>query len=136
MINVKVNKVDNSLRMVFGWGSICKKRNQETGQLEIYTDTDNEQFPEDVTLKAWLDFMNSDQRIMDNMHNEQPVGKVVFAFPMTEDIAASFGLVDKLDQTGVIVGTLITDDEVLKKFQTGEYTGYSIGGTAYFEDVE
>ena len=120
MINVKVNKVDNSLRMVFGWGSICKKRNQETGQLEIYTDTDNEQFPEDVTLKAWLDFMNSDQRIMDNMHNEQPVGKVVFAFPMTEDIAASFGLVDKLDQTGVIVGTLITDDEVLKKFQTGE----------------
>lgn len=136
MINVKVNKVDNSLRMVFGWGSICKKRNQETGQLEIYTDTDNEQFPEDVTLKAWLDFMNSDQRIMDNMHNEQPVGKVVFAFPMTEDIAASFGLVDKLDHTGVIVGTLITDDEVLKKFQTGEYTGYSIGGTAYYEDVE
>lgn len=136
MINVKVNKVDNSLRMVFGWGSICKKRNQETGQLEIYTDTDNEQFPEDVTLKAWLDFMNSDQRIMDNMHNGQPVGKVVFAFPMTEDIAASFGLVDKLDQTGVIVGTLITDDEVLKKFQTGEYTGYSIGGTAYYEDVE
>ena len=55
---------------------------------------------------------------------------------MTEDIAASFGLVDKLDQTGVIVGTLITDDEVLKKFQTGEYTGYSIGGTAYYEDVE
>nr|UVX60422.1 MAG: Putative serine protease XkdF [Bacteriophage sp.] len=136
MINVKVNKVDNSLRMVFGWGSICKKRNQETGQLEIYTDTDNEQFPEDVTLKAWMDFMNSDQRIMDNMHNEQPVGKVVFAFPMTEDIAASFGLVDKLDQTGVIVGTLITDDEVLKKFQTGEYMGYSIGGTAYYEDVE
>ena len=58
MIEVKVNKVDPQLRMVFGWGSICKKRNPETGQLEIYTDTDNEQFPEDVTLKAWLDFMN------------------------------------------------------------------------------
>lgn len=136
MIEVKVNKVDSQLRMVFGWGSICKKRNPETGQLEIYTDTDNEQFPEDVTLKAWLDFMNGDQRIMDNMHNEQPVGKVVFAFPMTEDVAKSFGLVEKLDQTGVIVGTLITDDEILKKFQSGEYTGYSIGGTAFYEDVE
>jgi hypothetical protein len=73
---------------------------------------------------------------MDNMHNEQPVGKVVFAFPMTEDVAKSFGLVEKLDQTGVIVGTLITDDDILKKFQSGEYTGYSIGGTAFYEDVE
>lgn len=136
MINVKVSKTDPGLRMVFGWGTICKKRNSENGLLEEYIDTDNEMFPEDVVLKAWLEFMSGDQRIMDNMHNEQPVGKVVFAFPMTEDIAASFGLVDKLDQTGVIVGTLITDDEVLKKFQTGEYTGYSIGGTAYYEDVE
>lgn len=136
MIEVKVNKVDEQLRMVFGWGSICKKRNPETKEFVLYTDTDNEQFPEDVTLKAWLDFMNGDQRIMDDMHNETPVGKVVFAFPMTEDIAKTFGILDSIDQTGMIVGTVITDDATLKKFQSGEYTGYSIGGTAYYEDVK
>lgn len=134
-IEVKVTKVDPGKRLVLGWGSICKKRNPETGAFENYTDTDNEQFPEDVTLEAWIDFMNGD-RVMDAMHDEQQVGIVTFAFPLTEEIATAFGLIDSLQQTGVIVGTTISDDEILKKFQTGEFTGYSIGGYSVYEDLE
>lgn len=135
MIECTVLKVDDSRRLVFGWGSICKKRDPETGEFKIYTDTDNEQFPEDVTTDAWVDFMCGD-RLMDSMHDEKPVGKVVFAFPLTEDIAKQFGFLDKLDQTGVIVATRVDNEEILNKFRSGEYTGYSIGGSALYEDVE
>jgi hypothetical protein len=134
-INVKVNKVDLGQRLVFGWGSICQKRNPETNQLELYTDTDNEQFPEDVTLKGWVDFMKG-SRVMDSMHDETPVGEVIFAFPMTEEIAKSFGILDSLNQTGIIVGTYVESDVILQKFHTGEFKGYSIGGHADYEDVE
>lgn len=133
-VNVKVCKVDFGKRIVFGWGSICKKRGED-GTFQIYTDTDNEQFPEEPTLEAWIDFMKGDHRIMDNMHNEKSIGKVVFAFPLTEDIAEAFGLTKALDQTGVIVGALVEDDEVLQKFNSGDYTGFSIGGYADYEDV-
>lgn len=132
-VTVKVTKVDLGKRMVFGWGSVCKKRCDD-GAFKIYTDTDNEQFPEETTLDAWIEYMKGD-RIMDNMHDEKPMGKVIFAFPLMEDIAEALGLTSALDQTGVIVGTLVDDDEVLKKFHTGEYTGFSIGGYADYEDV-
>ena len=122
-------KVDNSLNLVFGWAQIC------TVNGEPYYDTDNQHFPEDVTLKAWTDFMLGDLRAHKAMHAGNEVGEVAFAFPMTTDIAKSLGF-DTVNQSGVVAGVRVNDPAVMEKFRSGEYKSFSIGGSAQFEDVE
>lgn len=119
--------------VVYGWGSICKVRDA-SGNLTQYRDTDNEEFPEEITEKAWRDFMLN-SRSMDVMHEEETLGRVVYAFPLTEDVAKAFGLLDALDRTGVVVGVLVDNPDLLGKFRSGEYTGFSIGGSATYEDL-
>lgn len=130
---VRIIKAEAELPLVYGWGSVCKVRDA-SGQLADYWDTDNECFPEDVTEMAWRDFMKN-ARHMDVMHDEKTMGRVVYAMPMTEDIAKAYGILDSLKQTGVMVGVEVTDPEVLGKFRSGEYTGFSIGGSARFDDA-
>jgi hypothetical protein len=130
---VRIIKAEAEQPLVYGWGSVCKVRDS-AGQFVDYWDTDNESFPEDVTEKAWRGFMKN-ARHMDVMHDEKPMGRVVYAMPMTEEIAKSFGVLDSLKQTGVMVGVEVTDPEVLGKFRSGEYTGFSIGGSARFDDA-
>ena len=132
-ITVKVLKTDSTSPLVYGWGSICKVRDA-SGALVDYRDTDNEEFPEDVTEAAWRDFMLN-SRQMDVQHDEQPMGRVVYAMPMTEDIAKAFGVLDALDRTGVMVGVQIDDPALIAKFRSGDYTGFSIGGAAQYEDI-
>lgn len=122
-------KVSSQERLVFGWGQVCTKNG------ELYFDTDNQAIPENVALKGWKDFMRGDQRTHKAMHAGVEVGQVVFAFPMLTDIAKSLGF-ENLPQTGILVGVYVSDDTTLQKFATGEYTGFSIGGTAAWEDVD
>lgn len=132
-ITVKVLKTDSTSPLVYGWGAICKIRDA-SGVMIDYRDSDNEEFPEDVTEAAWRDFMLN-SRQMDVQHDEQPMGRVVYAMPMTEDIAKAFGVLDALDRTGVMVGVQIDDPALIAKFRSGEYTGFSIGGSAQYEDI-
>lgn len=132
MIDVKVLKT--SSKLVYGWAMVNKIRD-EKGELVDYFDTDNENFPEDISLKAFEEYMMGD-RLVDDIHDEKPIGQIVFAFPMIEDIAKAFGLAEHLPQTGIIVGMRVDNPEILKKYETGEYTGFSIGALANFEDLE
>lgn len=122
-------KVSTQLQLVFGWGQVCTKNG------ELYFDTDNQALPEDVTLEGWTDFMKSDKRTHKAMHSGGEVGQVVYAFPMLTDIAKSLGF-ENLPQTGILVGVYVADQNILQKFATGEYTGFSIGGRAEWEDVD
>lgn len=132
MIDVKVLKT--SSKLVYGWAMVNKIRG-ENGELIPYLDTDNEYFPEEVSLKAFEEYMTGD-RLVDNIHDEKPIGQIVFAFPMITEIADAFGLTEHLPQTGIIVGMRVDDPEILKKYESGEYTGFSIGALANFEDLE
>lgn len=132
MIDVKVLKT--SSKLVYGWAMVNKIRGED-GELVPYLDTDNEYFPEEVSLKAFEEYMTGD-RLVDNIHDEKPIGQIVFAFPMITEIADAFGLTEHLPQTGIIVGMRVDDPEILKKYESGEYTGFSIGALANFEDLE
>jgi hypothetical protein len=59
------------------------------------------------------------------MHDQTPMGTVVFAFPLTEDIAKALEIQTK--QTGLLIAMKPSAD-VLEKFVDGTYTGFSIGG--------
>jgi hypothetical protein len=66
------------------------------------------------------------------MHSRSGAGQVLFAFPLTEEIAKSLDIVTK--KTGLLIG-MKPDEEMLEKFRDGTYTGFSIGG-AYITNEE
>jgi hypothetical protein len=125
--NVKVAKVDRALGLVLGWAIICKVDGQP------YFDLQDDHIPEDVMLKSSAEFMEN-SRVAKEMHAGTAKGSILFAFPMTEEIAKVYGF-DTGGKTGLMVAAKF-DEEVLAKFDSGEYTGFSIGGTCTREDVE
>lgn len=127
-MSYNVIKVDTDRRLVFGWAQVCTKGGED------YYDTDAQHIPENITLDAWSDFMRNG-RVNKAMHSGDQVGDVAFAFPAFADIFKSLGL-NIGDQSGIIVGVYVNNDEVLNKYHTGVYKGFSVGGSANWEDVE
>ena len=114
-----VVKVDESLGLVFGFAIVCKQDG------EPYFDAQNDHIPEDAMLKAGVDFMLN-SRVAKEMHSGGQAGTVVFAFPLTSDIAKALDIETK--QTGFLIA-MKPDAGMLKRFKSGELTGFSIGGS-------
>lgn len=117
----EITKVDESLGLVIGWGLICK----ENG--ETYVDTQGDWLGEAAMLEGALEFMEN-SRVAKEQHQGDQRGTVVFAFPMTLDIAESLGF-DTGGKSGLLVGVR-GDADMIAKFRSGELTGFSIGGRA------
>lgn len=124
--DAEIAKVSRELGMVFGYAIVSKIDD------EPYFDLHGDHIPEDVMMEAAADFMKGDRTALE-MHGGESVGKVVFAYPMTKEIAESLGM--EVYKTGLIIG-MQPNEEVLGKFDSGEYTGFSIGGTASFQEVD
>jgi len=118
----QIAKVDDELGLVFGWGIVCKINGEE------FYDSQGDHIPEDAMLEAVTDFAKTD-RTSGDMHVFKD-GTVVHEFPLTDEIAKAFGITT--DRTGWMVA-VEPSPEVLQKFKSGEYTGFSIGG-AYIEN--
>lgn len=119
-LRAEVVKVDDNLGLVMGYAIIC------TEEGEPYFDLQGDHVPDDAMLKASLDFMRNSQ-VAKEMHTGEQAGMVVFAWPMTADIAKAFGILT--DRTGLMIAMAPNDKAMLEKFQLGELTGFSIGGT-------
>jgi hypothetical protein len=111
-------KVDESLGLVFGFAIVCKKDGED------YYDVQDDHIPEDAMMKAAADFMEN-SRVAKEMHVGDQKGGVIFAFPLTTEIAKALGI--ETEQTGLLIA-MKPPPEVLSKFKSGEYTGFSIGG--------
>ena len=123
---VKVVKVDGDLGLVMGYAIVC------TEEGEPYFDKQGDHIPDESMLEAALDFMEN-SRVAGEMHSSDSRGTVVFAWPLTADVAKAFGIVT--NRTGLMVALRPSDDEMLDKFRDGTYTGFSIGGRR-IEDEE
>ena len=124
-LRAKVLKVDDSLGLVMGHAIVCTKDG------EPYFDLQGDHIPEESMLKAAMDFMQNSQ-VAKEMHTGDQAGTVVFAWPMTAEIAKAFRIVT--DTTGLMI-SMHPDEDMLKRFQLGELTGFSIGGLR-LEDEE
>lgn len=113
-----VVKVDAEHGLVFGFAIVSK----EGG--EPYFDTQGDHIDESAMLKASLDFMQN-SRMAKEMHSGDAAGSVVFAFPLTTDIAKALGI--ETAKTGLLIA-MKPDDAMLAKFKSGELSGFSIGG--------
>lgn len=116
---VKLAKVSDELGLVFGWAIISKLNGQD------YYDTQGDFISESVMLKAASDYMQNGA-VAKEMHVGDEKGKVVFAWPMTEDIAKAMGI--SANQTGLMIAMRPDNPDMLEKFRTGVYSGFSIGG--------
>lgn len=117
--DARVVKVSEELGLVMGYAIICTHKGED------YYDLQGDHIPEDAMLKSSFEFMR-DLRTAGEMHDGTEAGTVVFAWPMTAEIAKSFGI--KTDTTGLMIAMRPHDDAMLEKFKSGEYTGFSIGG--------
>ena len=121
-----VVKVDDTLGLVMGYAIIS------TREGEPYFDSQGDHIPEASMLEASVDFMKN-SRVAKEMHQGEEKGSVLFAWPLTEEIAKAFGI--QTSTTGLMIAMLPDNEEVLEKFKSGEYTGFSIGGSR-IEDEE
>ena len=120
----QVAKVDEELGLVIGFGLVCKIQGEE------YYDSQGDHITEKAMINAATDFMGSDRTSTD-LHVVED-GQVVFAFPLTTDIAKALDI--ETDKTGLLIA-MRPSAPVLAKFKSGEYTGFSIGGLRGEEEV-
>jgi hypothetical protein len=118
-ITTQVCKVDDSLGLVMGFAIVCKQDGED------YFDVQGDHIPEDAMLGAAVDFMQN-SRVAKEMHAGDSKGSVLFAFPLTTEIAKSFGI--ETQTTGLMIAMKPNDADMLAKFKSGELTGFSIGG--------
>ena len=78
-----IAKADGSLGIIFGWSIVCKEAGEE------YVDLQGDHIPEDVMLEAAADFMETN-RTLKAMHKGESIGSVVFAWPLTSDLAKAW----------------------------------------------
>jgi len=134
----RIAKVDESLGIVFGWAVICKIAGQDYYDWNIDRGgaRAGELIPEHITepamLKSAAAFMES-ERPGNEMHAGDDVGKFLFAFPLTTEIAKAMGIA--CDKTGLMVGYQ-APPAVIAKFKSGAYTGFSIEGSRGADAVE
>ncbi len=131
---VRVAKVDDELGIVFGWAIVSKVDGED------YWDTQEDHIPEESMLRSSARYM-AKSRIAGNMHrymgntaeSVEPIGTVVFAFPLTTEIAKMMGIRCRL--SGLMIGMKVARPDILAKFKSGEYTGFSIGGYRLVDEV-
>lgn len=114
----EVLKVDSKLGIVFGYAMVSKVDGED------YYDSQGDHITEEAMIDACADFMKS-SRVAKDMHEGDQIGDILFLLPLTTDIAQKLDIVAK--RSGTIIGMKPSPD-VLKKFESGEYTGFSIGG--------
>ena len=127
----EIVKADTALGLVFGWGIVCKQSGEE------YFDTQGDCVPEDAMLEATTDFMKS-ARVAGEMHARTAngdvvkAGTVVHSMPLSQEVADIYKV--QTEQTGWMVA-VAPYPGMLAKFQSGEFTGFSVGGRRILDEV-
>lgn len=125
-LRAEVAKVNDRLGLVMGFAIICKEGGKP------YYDLQGHHITEQAMAKAALGFMES-PRVAKEMHKGEAAGTVVFAFPLTEDVAKAFELETK--KTGLMIA-MKPSEAMMKRFKSGELTGFSIGGVIVAKEDE
>lgn len=126
---LRVMKSDDEKRLVFGWASVAAR----VGGEQVVDYQDDAIDPEDLEEAAYryvAEFGDSGE-----MHRRGGVGHVVESMVFTKEKADALGIPEGILPQGWWVGFRITDDEVWEKVKAGEYSMFSIEGTATREPM-
>jgi hypothetical protein len=130
MERVNIVKVDAEQRLVFGWANVAVRKDGET-----VTDSHNHQIdPDDLENAAYL--FNLQFREMNERHTEMCKGQLVESLAVTPDKLEAMGLKKDALPQGWWVGFYVQDDGCWEKVKKGEYSMFSIEGTAAMTEAE
>jgi hypothetical protein len=122
-------KAADELGLAFFWAFTSTEKNG-TAHYDHHGDAVQ---ADDAMVKAAMDFMLDAGGAVDEMHDYEQKSRVVFAMPMTKEIASSFGI--QTERTGLMIAIKVSGEQ-LAKLKSGEYTGVSIAGLGTREPVE
>lgn len=128
----KVATIEKSRGLVFGWALTSDFEG------EPYFDDQGDNVDPEGTLDAALAFAKS-LRVSTDLHARDEAGDpiadgtVPFLMPVTKDIAKAFNL-DTGETYGLMIG-MQPSPSVFKKYESGEYKAFSIGGRRIEEEV-
>jgi hypothetical protein len=122
-----ISKMDTENKIVYGWANVIEKAGEIVKDLQGDM-IDNEQ----ELLDAAHDFMTN-YREGHEMHEGVSKGEIVESIVFTKSLQKALGI--DLGQVGWFIGYKVNDDTTWDKVKKGEYTAFSIGGTAIREPV-
>lgn len=120
---VKVCKVDEDERLVFGWASVSTD-----GDGSLVIDSDGEAIEPRELEQAVYDYV-LEAREAGELHKGEAIGRMVESFVMTPEKASAMGL-NVPQMTGWWFGVKVDSDEAFAKVKDGTYRCFSIQGTA------
>jgi len=121
-----VMKTDPDQRLVFGWASIIER----DGMAII--DKQGDIIPADELEKAAYDFVLY-SREQDDLHDGAPAGRCVESMVFTLEKQQALGI--NLGKVGWWVGFKVDNDDLWAAHKRGERPEFSIGGSAYRQQV-
>ncbi|MCI8843872.1 MAG: hypothetical protein HFF08_07165 [Oscillospiraceae bacterium] len=128
--SLTVIKSDGDRRLVFGWANVAVRVDGEQivdWQEDIIDIAELE--------KAAYGYM-AEFGTAGEMHRRGGVGRVIESIVFTKEKAAALGIPPDILPEGWWIGFQITDEAVWEKIKNGEYSMFSIEGTAVREPVE
>lgn len=121
---VKILKVDDDNRLVFGWANVAIRKDGEQ-----VTDSHDEQIdPEELESAAYL--FNLEFRELNERHKGVSKGRLVESLAVTPEKLEAMGLAKDALPQGWWVGFFVEDDGAWEKVKKGEYSMFSIEGSA------
>lgn len=124
-----VQKSDDDKRLAFGWASIALCENGKT--LE---DRQHDIITPEVLEQAAYNFVRL-YREGGEMHERGGVAVLIESVVYTKEKMTAMGIPQGILPVGWWIGFYVTDDAVWEKVKRGEYSMFSIEGTAVREEV-
>ena len=119
-----VIKSDSDKHLVFGWANVSARVDGEQ-----IVDYQQDMIDMDVLEKAAYNYV-AEFGTTGEMHRRGGVGHVVESMVFSKEKAAALGIPEGILPEGWWVGFEITDEDVWQKVKSGEYSMFSIEGTA------
>lgn len=125
----RVVKTDEKLGLVFGWALATSLDGGETPHVDLQQDAI---IGDDELIKIAAEFMEQGAA-SDVMHDDNPDGKIVFAMPLTRDVAGALGITTKVHGLAI---AMRPSRETFRRFVSKELNAFSIAGTGVRELVK
>lgn len=123
-------KYDDDLQVAFGWASVCIRKDGK----QVVDSQNHVIEPTELELAAYSFMLHS--REGDEMHTDAVKCQCVESVFFSPEKLEKMGLAADALPTGWWVGFYVEDREAWEKVKKGEYSMFSIAGTAVMEDAE
>ena len=116
--SVKILKMDDEQRVVWGWASVATENGTPV------FDSHGDHIPMSELTKASIDFMEN-IRVGKSLHHGDQVSAVIGCLPLSQELAKALGI--QSDREGLIMGFRVHDDQTWNLIKSGDLPALSIG---------